>query len=97
MSADHHRRTLPNSLPRPADELARLEAVWKTPSGWRFFKTVNNTNIGLMYIGTALLFFVLAGVLGLLMRLQLAVPENGLLSAGTYNQVFTMQIGRAHV
>jgi hypothetical protein len=29
---------------------------------------VNNTNIGLLYIGTALLFFLLAGVLGLLMR-----------------------------
>jgi cytochrome c oxidase subunit I+III len=41
---------------------------------------VNNTNIGLLYIGTALLFFVLAGMLGLLMRLQLAVPENTLLA-----------------
>jgi cytochrome c oxidase subunit I+III len=29
-------------------------------------------------------------VLGLLMRAQLAVPDNTLLSAGTYNQVFTM-------
>ncbi|MFD2366919.1 cytochrome c oxidase subunit I [Pseudoduganella sp. GCM10020061] len=85
-----HHHALPSSLPRPADELRRLEAAWKTPKGWRFFKTVNNTNIGLLYIGTALLFFVLAGVLGLLMRLQLAVPENGLLSAGAYNQVFTM-------
>ena len=82
--------TLPNSAPRPEGELERLEDVWRTPSGWRFFKTVNNTNIGLLYIGTALLFFVLAGILGLLIRLQLAVPENAFLSAGTYNQVFTM-------
>jgi cytochrome c oxidase subunit I+III len=81
---------LPNSLPRPPDELQRLEDVWCTPTGWRFFKTVNNTNIGLLYIGTALLFFVLAGILGLLIRLQLAVPENGFLAVGTYNQVFTM-------
>ena len=81
---------LPNSLPRPPGELERLEDVWRTPSGWRFFKSVNNTNIGLLYIGTALLFFVLAGVLGLLIRLQLAVPENGFLAVGTYNQVFTM-------
>ena len=82
--------SLPSSLPRPADELARLEDVWRTPRGWRFFKTVNNTNIGLLYIGTALLFFILAGVLGLMMRAQLAVPENTFLSASTYNQVFTM-------
>jgi cytochrome c oxidase subunit I+III len=81
---------LPNSLPRPPDELARLERAWRTPRGWRFFSTVNNTNIGLLYIGTALLFFILAGVLGLLMRLQLAVPENTLLGAAAYNQVFTM-------
>jgi cytochrome c oxidase subunit I+III len=81
---------LPNSLPRPAGELERLEAVWKTPRGWRFFSSVNNTNIGLLYIGTALLFLVLAGILGLLMRAQLALPENDLLSASTYNQVFTM-------
>ena len=81
---------LSSSLPRPPDELAKLEAIWRTPTGWRFFTTVNNNNIGLLYIGTALLFFVLAGILGLLIRLQLAVPENTFLSAGTYNQIFTM-------
>jgi hypothetical protein len=72
------------------DDLARLEDVWRTQRGWRFFSSVNNTNIGLLYIGTALLFFILAGVLGLLMRVQLAVPSNGFLGAETYNQVFTM-------
>jgi cytochrome c oxidase subunit I+III len=72
------------------DDLARLEGVWRTRRGWRFFSSVNNTNIGLLYIGTALLFFILAGVLGLLMRVQLAVPGNGFLGAETYNQVFTM-------
>ncbi|OON60549.1 cytochrome c oxidase subunit I [Massilia sp. KIM] len=82
--------TLPNSLPRPPGELEQLEEVWRTPKGWRFFKSVNNTNIGLLYIGTALLFFVLAGILALLMRIQLAVPDNTFLSASTYNQVFTM-------
>ncbi|MDQ1919733.1 cytochrome c oxidase subunit I [Massilia pseudoviolaceinigra] len=81
---------LPNTLPRPPGELERLEAAWKTPRGWRYLTTVNNTNIGLLYIGTSLLFFLLAGVLGLLMRMQLAVPENTFLSASTYNQVFTM-------
>ncbi len=82
--------TLPSSLPRPAGELEALEKAWRTPTGWRFFKSVNNTNIGLLYIGTALLFFVLAGVLGLMMRTQLAIPGNTFLSASTYNQVFTM-------
>jgi cytochrome c oxidase subunit I+III len=81
---------LPSSLPRPAGELEGLQAPWKAPTGWRYFSSVNNTSIGLLYIGTALLFFILAGILGLLMRAQLAVPDNTLLSAQTYNQVFTM-------
>ena len=46
--------------------------------------------IGYFYIGTALLFFLLAGILALLMRLQLAVPSNTFLSQETYNQIFTM-------
>ena len=58
--------------------------------GWRQLKAVNNTYIGKLYIATALLFLLLAGVLGLLMRAQLALPGNALLSASTYNQVFTM-------
>ena len=81
---------LPSSLPRPPDELPELERVWRTPRGLAFLTAVNNTNIGLLYIGTALLFFILAGILGLLIRAQLAVPENTLLSAPVYNQVFTM-------
>ena len=46
--------------------------------------------IGYFYVGTALLFFLLAGILALLMRLQLAVPSNTFLSQEAYNQIFTM-------
>ena len=78
-------------LPRPEGEREALARAWAPPpAGWRRLAAVNNTYVGLFYIGTALLFFVLAGVLGLMIRAQLAVPEAGLLSATTYNQVFTM-------
>tara|TARA_R110001599_G_scaffold159052_2_gene346203 strand:- start:14063 stop:16651 length:2589 start_codon:yes stop_codon:yes gene_type:complete len=80
----------PNSLPRPPDELPELKRLWRTPRGLRYLTTVNNTNIGVLYIGTALLFFVLAGILGLMIRAQLAIPDNNLITAGTYNQIFTM-------
>jgi cytochrome c oxidase subunit I+III len=83
-------RDLPNPLPRPEGELEQLEAIWASPKGWRIFSDVNNTVIGLFYIGTAFLFFLMAGVLGLLIRLQLAVPSNTFLDQNTYNQVFTM-------
>jgi cytochrome c oxidase subunit I+III len=80
----------PNTLPRPADELRTLERAWQPPRGWRLLRSVNNVHVGLFYIGTALLFLVLAGVLALLMRVQLAVPDNTWLSAHAYNQIFTM-------
>ena len=82
--------TYPNSLPRPKGELSELQRIWRQPSGIRLLSAVNNTQIGLLYIGAALLFFVLAGILALLMRLQLAVPNNDLIDQGTYNQLFTM-------
>jgi cytochrome c oxidase subunit I+III len=80
----------PNALPRPASELAELKRVWAIPRGLRIVTAVNNTVIGYFYIATAFLFFLLAGILGLLIRLQLAVPSNTFLSQETYNQVFTM-------
>ncbi len=43
-----------------------------------------------MYVGASLLFMVLGGVLALVMRTQLAVPGNDLVSHQTYNQLFTM-------
>ena len=81
---------LPNSLPRPPGEREALQRAWAPPRGWRRISAVNNTHIGVFYIATALLFFVLAGVLALVMRVQLAVPDNTLVSAATYNQLFTM-------
>jgi len=80
----------PNDLPRPEGELERLEAAWELPKGWRIVTAVNNTVIGYFYIATAFGFFVLAGILALLMRTQLAVPDNTFLGQETYNQIFTM-------
>ncbi len=85
-----HLRTLPNPLPRPEGELEQLRRVWQRPKGWRAITVVNNNYVGLLYVGTALLFFLLAGVLALLMRTQLAVPDNDLIGHELYNQLFTM-------
>jgi cytochrome c oxidase subunit I+III len=84
------RAALPNPLPRPAGELEALERLWNPPRGLRFITVINNNYIGVMYVGAAFLFFVLAGVLALLMRSQLAVPANDLIGPGLYNQLFTM-------
>jgi cytochrome c oxidase subunit I+III len=68
----------------------RLREVWKSPAGWRYWSAVNNTEVSVWYTAAAFVFFLFAGVLALLMRVQLAAPDNDVLSAETYNQVFTV-------
>jgi cytochrome c oxidase subunit I+III len=80
----------PTKEPRPADELEELKRIWCAPRGLEYFTVVNNNYVGLYYVGAAFLFFLLAGVLALLMRTQLALPLNGFLGEETYNQIFTM-------
>ena len=75
---------------RPKGEVEALEAIWCGPKGWQWITAINNNFIGVYYVGAAMLFFVLAGVLALLMRAQLALPLNGVLPQETYNQIFTM-------
>ncbi|QNM81873.1 cbb3-type cytochrome c oxidase subunit I [Sphingomonas sabuli] len=80
----------PTSGKRPDGELEQLEKIWCAPRGWQYFAAVNNNYIGLYYVATAFLFFLLAGVLALVMRVQLAAPLQSILSPETYNQFFTM-------
>ena len=70
---------------------ARLDLAWRRPPGiigW--LATVDHKEIGRRYIITALGFFVLGGIMALLMRLQLAQPDSNLIGAERYNQLFTM-------
>ncbi|TVV77421.1 cbb3-type cytochrome c oxidase subunit I [Sphingomonas solaris] len=69
----------------------RLRAAWASPTGWlRRWTDVNNDAVGVWYTLTAFCFMLFAGVLALIMRTQLAVPDNDLVSASTYNQLFTL-------
>ncbi len=52
--------------------------------------TVDHKRIGIMYLLSASLFFMVGGFEALLMRIQLAQPENKFLSPDMYNQIFTM-------
>lgn len=70
--------------------LDRLMRAWAKPARWGFFTEPNNTWIGLLYVATGFGFFLAAGVLAVLMRIQLAIPNNTFLDHATYNQVFTM-------
>ncbi|MDB5423610.1 MAG: cytochrome oxidase [Phenylobacterium sp.] len=70
---------------------AQLEATWGTGTSlWDRLTTVDHKIVGKRYLITGMVFFVLAGLLALLMRAQLATPESGLISADRYNQIFSM-------
>ena len=83
-------KRFPTTGERPPEEFERLKRAWAAPSGIARLTAVNNNFVGLWYVSTAFLFFILAGGLALLMRTQLALPLTGFLSQETYNQVFTM-------
>jgi cytochrome c oxidase subunit I+III len=68
----------------------RLRAVWANPFGWRYWTSVNNFQVGLWYASAAFAFMLFAGMLALIMRAQLTVPDNDLISADFYNQAFTL-------
>jgi cytochrome c oxidase subunit I len=67
-----------------------LSKTWGTPRGlWGILGTVDHKIIGRRYIITAFVFLALGGLLSVLMRLQLATPEQRLLGPDRYNQIFT--------
>ncbi len=55
-----------------------------------WLSTVDHKRIAVLYLLTALFFFVVAGVEALFIRLQLALPNNHFLNPDTFNQLFTM-------
>lgn len=52
--------------------------------------TVDHKKLGIMYLGSGILFFILAGIMAAAIRIQLSVPNNHFLQPTTFNQLFTM-------
>lgn len=69
----------------------RLAKTWGTAKGlFGALSTVDHKIIGRRYIVTAFVLMGLGGLLALAIRLQLARPENNLLTPDRYNQIFTL-------
>src|SRR3982751_5600410 len=76
---------------RDPDAVGKLEEEWgERPSLRSWFSTVDHKRIGLRYMVTAGIFFILAGTDAMIMRTQLARPNATLLSPEEYDQLFTM-------
>ncbi|MEO7084032.1 MAG: cbb3-type cytochrome c oxidase subunit I, partial [Gemmatimonadaceae bacterium] len=68
-----------------------MRAIWSTPANVAGrLATVDHKTIGIRYVVTAMIFLVLGGLEALVMRLQLARPDAGLVSPQLYNELFTM-------
>ena len=65
-------------------------------SDWRrgrvasWVTTTDHKKIGILYVVTSLIFFVAGGVIALLMRAQLATPDEGFITQNSYNELFTI-------
>jgi cytochrome c oxidase subunit 1 len=57
---------------------------------YRWVATVDHKRLGLMYVMSALLFMVIAGLMASVMRLQLAFPNGHVVDPDTFNRLFTM-------
>jgi cytochrome c oxidase subunit 1 len=57
---------------------------------YEWVTTVDHKRIGLMYIAYVLIFVLIAGFEVVLMRIQLAVPNNHFVSPQVFNRLFTM-------
>src|SRR5262245_25848973 len=57
---------------------------------WSWLTTVDHKRIGILYGSSAFILFLIGGIEALIMRLQLARPDNTLVSAQTFNELFTM-------
>jgi cytochrome c oxidase subunit 1 len=74
-----------------AAERAALEELWRERPGFAgWLASTDHKSIGRRFIVTAFVFFAMGGILALLMRLQLAQPEAGILGNDLYDQIFTM-------
>jgi cytochrome c oxidase subunit 1 len=89
------RLAIERDVPPPSDaELARehrrLSETWRVPQGvLGWFTVADHRTVGMRYLMTAFAFFIAAGILAALMRIQLALPENTFLGPDKYNQIFT--------
>ncbi|WP_449353988.1 cytochrome c oxidase subunit I [Virgibacillus natechei] len=57
---------------------------------WDYLTTVDHKKIGILYLIGGGFFFLIGGLEALFIRIQLLVPENDFISAGLYNEMFTM-------
>jgi cytochrome c oxidase subunit I len=79
------------SVSVPAERPGGLLRRPHTTTGfWSWFTTIDHKKIGILYGITAFAFFLIGGSEALLIRVQLARPDQSFLEPAVYNELFTM-------
>ncbi|PDM40219.1 MULTISPECIES: cytochrome c oxidase subunit I [unclassified Geobacillus] len=65
-------------------------AVRKKSLIWDYLTTVDHKKIAILYLIAGGIFFIMGGIEALIIRIQLAVPNNDFVSAGLFNEIITM-------
>lgn len=78
---------IPAVVPELEDSLPSLRSA-EGLLAW--IGSVDHKQIGIMYLVATFAFFIIGGLEAMLIRVQLARPENSFLSPQAYNQIFTM-------
>jgi cytochrome c oxidase subunit 1 len=65
-------------------------ADWRRGRVVAWVTTVDHKRIGILYLVTSLVFFAAGGLLALLMRAQLATPDEHFITRNAYNELFTI-------
>jgi len=83
-SLDYATRT----VPRPQIERHAVAPDERSWTSW--LTTTDHKKIGILYLWTVAVFFILGGVEALLIRVQLGAPDNTFVTPEKYNQLFTL-------
>lgn len=57
---------------------------------WAWLTTVDHKKIGLMYLASIAFFFLIGGILAMVIRTELFTPAQTFIDADAYNQIFTL-------
>jgi cytochrome c oxidase subunit 1 len=74
----------------PIDESRQTESYLDAHSLRSWLLTTDHKRIGLLYLFTIIIFFIIAAIAAGIMRLNLLTPRGDLVQAETYNRLFTM-------
>jgi cytochrome c oxidase subunit 1 len=73
-----------------AETYPRYRADWRRGRVASWVTTVDHKRIGILYMVTSLVFFGLGGILALLIRAQLATPNEHVVTRNAYDELFTI-------